>query len=195
MSGKPAARVTDPIDCPTAGHGSNAIVSGSPNVFINGLPAARQGDLTACGSTIVSGVSSTVFINGLPAATQGSLGSHGGVVIGGSGSVIIGDVFTPAPSGSVTPPPSAKAAYSGRFQLIDQKTGKPVAGCTVKVWSSGGWSASDTTDSEGKTSWVYHDTPEKIYIDLVQDGKARATNPACLKAALAPTAKAIPSAF
>lgn len=30
MSGKPAARVTDPTACPIPGHGVNPIVSGSP---------------------------------------------------------------------------------------------------------------------------------------------------------------------
>ena len=33
MSGKPAARVTDPTDCPLPGHGSNPIVEGSGDVF------------------------------------------------------------------------------------------------------------------------------------------------------------------
>ncbi|HCL4343883.1 TPA: PAAR domain-containing protein [Pseudomonas aeruginosa] len=32
MSGKPAARVTDPTTCPVPGHGSNPIVQGSPDV-------------------------------------------------------------------------------------------------------------------------------------------------------------------
>ncbi|MCO2696043.1 hypothetical protein FA307_22340, partial [Pseudomonas aeruginosa] len=40
MSGKPAARVTDPTTCPVPGHGSNPIVQGSPDVVFDGLPAA-----------------------------------------------------------------------------------------------------------------------------------------------------------
>ena len=95
MSGKPAARVTDPTTCPVPGHGSNPIVQGSPDVVFDGLPAARQGDTSACGSPMISAVSSTVLINGLPAVTLGSIGAHGNVVIGGSGTVLIGDVFTP----------------------------------------------------------------------------------------------------
>ncbi|MCS8405060.1 PAAR domain-containing protein, partial [Pseudomonas aeruginosa] len=91
MSGKPAARVTDPTTCPVLGHGSNPIVQGSPDVVFDGLPAARQGDASACGSPMISAVSSTVLINGLPAVTLGSIGAHGNVVIGGSGTVLIGD--------------------------------------------------------------------------------------------------------
>lgn len=37
MSGKPAARVTDPTTCPLPGHGTNPIASGSGDVFFNGL--------------------------------------------------------------------------------------------------------------------------------------------------------------
>jgi len=44
MSGKPAARVTDPTACPLPGHGTNPIVSGSPNVNFDGLAAARMTD-------------------------------------------------------------------------------------------------------------------------------------------------------
>lgn len=172
MSGKPAARVTDPTACPLPGHGTNPIVSGSPDVIFDGLSAARQGDVSACGSPIVSGVSSSVFINGQPAATLGSLGAHGNVIIGGSGTVIIGDTFTPAPVTPVAPFPGSTAPYSGRFQLIDQETGKPVAGRRVKLWSSAGWSAIDTTDAEGMTSWVRHETAENIYIDLLPGGEA-----------------------
>lgn len=170
MSGKPAARVTDPTTCPSPGHSTNPIVEGSPDVIFDGLSAARQGDTSECGSPITSAVSSTVFINGKPAATLDSVGAHGNMIIGGSGTVIIGDVVTHAPVSLVTP--SNTAPYSGRFQLIDQETGKPVAGRKVKVWSSGGWSAFDTTDTEGMTSWVKHDASESIHIDLVQEGEA-----------------------
>jgi len=44
MSGKPAARVTDPTACPLPGHGTNPIASGSPNVNFDGLAAARMTD-------------------------------------------------------------------------------------------------------------------------------------------------------
>ena len=161
-----------PNSLPTTGAWHQPIVQGSPNVFFDSLPAARQGDTSACGSPIVSAVSSTVFINGQPAATLGSIGAHGNVIIGGSGTVIIGDAFVPASFSPVAPLGNSTAPYSGRFQLIDQETGRPVAGRKVKVWSSGGWSALDTTDAEGMTSWVNHDASESIHIDLVQGGEA-----------------------
>lgn len=94
---KPAARITDPTNCPIPGHGPKAIASGSSDVFFDGLAAARKDDTCTCGSALASSVSSTVFINGKNAALVGTVGTHGDVVIGGSGTVIIGDSHTPAP--------------------------------------------------------------------------------------------------
>lgn len=58
MSGKPAARVTDPTACPLPGHGTNPIATGSGDVFFDGLATARQGDASACGGAM-SGAFST----------------------------------------------------------------------------------------------------------------------------------------
>ena len=126
MSGRPAARLTDPTTCPLPGHGTNPIASGSPNVFFNGLAAARVSDKCTCGQTLNGGFSSTVFINGLNAMTLDSTTSHGGVVIGGSGNVIIGSSHTPAPF--IPPLPiigqplvEFKAVSAGNGEPIDQQ--------------------------------------------------------------------------
>ncbi len=52
---KPAARLTDPTSCPMPGHGPKAIASGSPDVFFDGLAAARMGDTCTCGSALAMG--------------------------------------------------------------------------------------------------------------------------------------------
>ncbi len=90
MSGKPAARLGDPTDCPKKGHGTNPIATGSPNVVFDGMPAARMGDASACGGALSGSVIATVLINGKPATTIGTVGSHGNVVVAGSGTVLIG---------------------------------------------------------------------------------------------------------
>ena len=87
---KSPARVSDPTACPLPRHGTNSIVSGSPDVFFDGLAAARKNDKSECGSLLVDGLSTTVFINGLNAAMVGSRGSHGNSVIAGSSTIIIG---------------------------------------------------------------------------------------------------------
>nr|WP_122208577.1 PAAR domain-containing protein [Pseudomonas viridiflava] len=123
---KPAARITDPTSCPMPGHGAKAISSGSPDVFFDGLAAARKGDICSCGSMLISGVSATVFINGKNAALVDTIGSHGDVVVAGSGTVIIGDSHTPAPF--IHPIPlSIQKIYGQSFNITDSETGSPLA--------------------------------------------------------------------
>jgi uncharacterized Zn-binding protein involved in type VI secretion len=86
-SGEPVARLGDEVDCPI--HGKTSLVTGSPDTLINGQPAVRVGDRTACGATVIEG-SNTFFINGRPAAFVGCATTHGGRIIGGSPTVIIG---------------------------------------------------------------------------------------------------------
>jgi uncharacterized Zn-binding protein involved in type VI secretion len=53
--GKQIARVGDKATCPRKGHGGiTVIVSGDPSVLIDGSPAARHGDLTACGAVLIA---------------------------------------------------------------------------------------------------------------------------------------------
>ena len=72
--------------------GGPVLPPGSPTVLIEGLPAARVGDMATCSGppdTIIMG-SGTVLIGGMPAARVGDLTAHGGSIIMGSATVIIG---------------------------------------------------------------------------------------------------------
>ncbi|WP_321350252.1 PAAR domain-containing protein [Halopseudomonas oceani] len=91
MSGKPAARLGDPTQCPQTGHGSQRLISGAADVLINGKPAARQGDTSSCGSPLTSQLISDVLINGRPTAVLGSVGAHGDSITAGSPTVLIGN--------------------------------------------------------------------------------------------------------
>jgi len=62
-------------------------------VLTGGLPQARVGDLATCvgpPDTIVKG-SPTVHVNGMMAARMGDLTAHGGVIVLGWPTVLIGD--------------------------------------------------------------------------------------------------------
>ena len=52
--GKRMARVGDKVTCPKKGHSTTVIVSGEPTMLIDGQPAARHGDKTACGATLIA---------------------------------------------------------------------------------------------------------------------------------------------
>lgn len=91
-----AARVSDFHSCPiTAGtiHGGGPIIPpGAITVLIEGLPAARMGDIATCTGppdTIIKG-STSVLIGGMPAARIGDTTVHGGAIVAGSLTVIIG---------------------------------------------------------------------------------------------------------
>ena len=149
MSGKPAARVSDPTACPIPGHGTNPIVAGSPDVLFDNLPAARQGDPTACGSALASAVIPNVLINGKPATTLGTLGSHGNVVVGGSGTVIIGSSHTPAPF--TAPEPLALEGFDRLFSF-ETKDSQPLPGISYRIQSESGAGQQGNTSSSGLTN-------------------------------------------
>jgi uncharacterized Zn-binding protein involved in type VI secretion len=80
------------MGCPACPHDVRGpILSGSPNVFIDGLPAARVGDngihAGGCGPTsyVIKGGDPSVLIDGKPAARVGDPTNHGG----GMGTIIL----------------------------------------------------------------------------------------------------------
>jgi uncharacterized Zn-binding protein involved in type VI secretion len=96
--GQPAARLTDMHVCPmvtgVVPHVGGPIMGpGCPTVLIQGLPAARVGDMATCvgpPDPIVKG-SAGVLIGGQPAARMLDTCSHGGVIILGCFTVLIGE--------------------------------------------------------------------------------------------------------
>lgn len=53
--GRGIARVGDKVTCPKKGHGRvTTIATGDPTALIDGRPAARHGDKTACGATLLA---------------------------------------------------------------------------------------------------------------------------------------------
>lgn len=162
MSGKPAARLSDPTACPIPGHGTNPIAAGSPDVLFDGLPAARMGDPSACGGAMSGAVIPNVLINGKPAAVVGSVGSHGNVVVEGSGTVLIGDTHTPA---AFAPPiPLLTVGFDQQFILTDE-TGNPIADRHYILVRADGRQETGITNSKGLTHRLArHDQEEPIEI-------------------------------
>jgi uncharacterized Zn-binding protein involved in type VI secretion len=161
MSGKPAARVSDPTACPLPGHTTNPIAAGSGDVFFDGLAAARQGDASACGGAMSGGLATTVLINGKPAATVGSVGTHGNTVTAGSGTVIIGNSHSPAPF--VAPlPVEIQWPFNEHYVINCQDTGKPLAGVEYTLKTASGKIISGVTDSDGKTQKIFSSIAEEF---------------------------------
>ncbi len=51
--GIPISRIGDAVPCPIPGHGGAVIATGDPSCIIDGKPAARHGDKTTCGATLL----------------------------------------------------------------------------------------------------------------------------------------------
>ncbi len=72
--------------------GGPIIGPGVPNVLIAGMPAAVVGDMCICvgpPDAIIKG-SATVMISGRPAARMGDTTAHGGSIVVGAANVMIG---------------------------------------------------------------------------------------------------------
>ena len=170
MSGKPAARVSDPTACPLPGHGTNPIAAGSGDVFFDGLAAARQGDASACGGALVGDLATTVLINGKPAATVGSVGSHGNKVTAGSGTVIIGNSHSPAPF--VPPlPVEIKWPFNEHYVINCQDTGKPLPGVAYSFKTASGKIISGVTGADGKTQKISSSEAETYELIIEQQSE------------------------
>ncbi|CAE6881464.1 PAAR domain-containing protein [Ectopseudomonas khazarica] len=149
MSGKPAARLSDPTACPIPGHGTNPIAAGSPDVLFDALPAARMGDASACGGAMAGAVIPTVLINGKPAAVVGSVGSHGNVVVSGSGTVLIGASHSAA--SFISPSTlSFQGSFDAQYQLTNS-LGDPLANTRYLIVRQDGREESGITDGQGMT--------------------------------------------
>ncbi|MGI9493119.1 MAG: PAAR domain-containing protein [Geminicoccaceae bacterium] len=83
----------NPAPVPVPHVGGPIIGPGMPNVLIENMPASVLGDMAFCvgpPDAIVEG-SATVMIGGRPAARMGDATAHGGSVIAGAATVMIGD--------------------------------------------------------------------------------------------------------
>ena len=165
MSGKPAARLSDPTACPIPGHGTNPIAAGSPDVLFDSLPAARMGDPSACGGAMAGAVIPTVLINGKPAAVVGSVGSHGNVVVSGSGTVLIG--ASGGGAAFTAPAPLVMAGvFNEHFIIRDTVSGVPVAGRAYRLETESGKVINGVTDESGKTQLIAAGKAEGVTLTL-----------------------------
>jgi uncharacterized Zn-binding protein involved in type VI secretion len=159
----PAATITDMCVCVGP---PDVIAKGSAAVLIGGKPAARMGDMTAHGGTIVAGCP-TVLIG-----DSGSAGGGGGgaVATATAGSVasspatekvakLVSQAYSEADEATVTPVTRDQVGPLEPEQEEKEKTwigiqledvdGTPVANENFKVTLEGGQVLSGTTDDEG----------------------------------------------
>jgi|GEM_PF-1587943 len=156
MTTKGATRLGDLGSCNKCGTPLTPATGGSPNVFINALPAMRAGDSYAAGFcsvclTIIpvrklAAGSSSVFINGLPAGRIGDSLEGGGVVIGGSNNVFIGDQV---PAHVINSLPTIKVPKRPTMELSGDKTKTPALNLATNIKSNQETTNVGTTSASG----------------------------------------------
>lgn len=79
--------------------GGPVVGPGTPNILINGKPAAIMGDKCTCVGPpdVIAQGAPSVFFNGIPVACIGDMTAHGGVITSGEPNVVIGNA-TSTPS-------------------------------------------------------------------------------------------------
>lgn len=159
MSGKKIVLLGD-LGTDHSGFPPTPVISGSPNVLIDGKPVARVSDQLAPHSkpkhpphprSIISGAP-TVLINGMPVAVTGGEISCGGVTIGSS-SAVAGDTHTSAAFSGLSeasPHPTPVNAESSATRNRTNGTSAP-SGTQMRNGASsnnGGGGASGATSSQ-----------------------------------------------
>lgn len=171
-------------DGPKPHVGGPVMPPGVPNVLIGGLPAATVGSLCTCvgpPDCIVKG-SASVLISGMQAARMGDVTAHGGSIVMGFPNVLIGDAGSgggragagnngsggkapveqqkntdnannlknAAKNGADLADKNEKKDYTAQFTLLDGAK-KPIPKIKYKIKTSDGQMHDGQTDSSGKT--------------------------------------------
>ncbi|WP_063533432.1 PAAR domain-containing protein [Burkholderia sp. MSMB1589WGS] len=127
--GKAIALLGDMVSCPRCGGVFSIVrVKTELHMTFNGRPVVTEGDMTACGATLIASQSTTTA-----SPTSGT-----GAPVGSGKSVLA----------------QRDGAYRGRFQLVDDETRAPLANHPYTVTSAEGKTIQGTTDASGHTDWL-----------------------------------------
>jgi uncharacterized Zn-binding protein involved in type VI secretion len=138
VDGRSIARLGDMVSCPKCG-GVYPIVQILPRgMTMDGKPPAFEGDKTACGASLLASQS---------VATAQPTSGPGGQA----------EPITSHENANSGPGP-----YRGRFQVLDETTGKPIANHPYTLHASDGTVLSGQTDASGYTQWHQADSPASL---------------------------------
>lgn len=140
IHGKAVARLGDMVSCPKCG-GVYPIVDITPRgMSMGGKHPAFEGDKTACGAALIA----TQAV----ATAQPTSGPGGG---------------QRGPTATHESANEGAGPYRGRFQVLDQTTGKPIANHPYSLRTADGQTLSGQTDANGFTQWHEADSPASLH--------------------------------
>jgi len=160
-------------------HGG-VVMQGHPTISVNGIGMAAKGYMVSgpkCKGVfpISEGADNFILPDGNPVALATMKTACGATLLPSSflvvvepsspfGSHLIGN---PNDEGEDTVPPPDD--HNGRFQLVDQNTGEPIANRRVRVTLGDGTSTMYASDEHGFTDWINTESAEDIYFNLVDE--------------------------
>lgn len=160
-------------------HGG-VVMQGHPTMSVNGIGMAGKGYMVACPKCkglfpISEGENSFTLPSDIPVALADMKTACGARLLPSSFLVVVepGSPFgsqligNPNDEGEETVPPPED--HSGRFQLVDQNTGEPIANRRVRVTLEDGTSTIYASDDQGFTDWIYTPSEEDIHLNLVDE--------------------------
>ncbi|OXJ06752.1 PAAR domain-containing protein [Burkholderia sp. HI2500] len=150
VDGKALALLGDMVSCPRCG-GIFPIVNVKTDLHMtfNGRPVASDGDITACGATLIATQST---------ATASPTSGTGNPV--GAGKGVLAQTVA-----------QGDGTYRGRFQLVDDNTRQPISNHPYTVTSADGQTIQGMTDTNGHTDWL--NTHQAASLTFNQPGRAK----------------------
>ncbi|PAK10541.1 hypothetical protein CJO66_33925 [Burkholderia ubonensis] len=140
VDGKALALLGAMVSCPKCGGIFPIVkVKRELNMTFGGVPVASDGDMTACGATLIASQNTATA-----SPTSGS-----GAPVGGGKSVLA----------------QLDGAYRGRFQLVDDQTRGPLANHPYTITSANGQKIQGTTDASGHTEWLSSQQASSLTFD------------------------------
>ena len=160
-------------------HGG-VVLQGHPTMSINGIGMAAKGYMVSCPRCqgvfpIIEGAENFTLPNDLPVALAGMKTACGATLLASTFLVIV-EASSPFGSSLIANPNDDEEdtvpvpeQHSGRFQLIDQNTGHPIANRRVRVVMADGTSTIYASNDEGFTDWIYTPSEQDIHLYLVDE--------------------------
>ncbi|MDC4663991.1 PAAR domain-containing protein (plasmid) [Acinetobacter baumannii] len=160
-------------------HGG-VVLQGHSSISVSGIGMAAKGYMVACPKCkgvfpISEGAENFILPDGNPVALATMKTACGASLLPSSFLVIaepsspFGAQLTGNPNDEdeeTTPPPVDR---SGRFQLVDQNTGEPIANRRVRVTMGDGTSTIYVSDDQGFTDWIYTPSEQDVHLHLVDE--------------------------
>lgn len=138
---KAIALLGDMTSCPRCGGVFPIVSVKNLGVSFDGRPVASEGDKTACGATLIASS------RGCTASPTSGTGAP----VGGGKRVV-----------SQRADSAQEGPYKGRFQVLDETTGKPIANHPYTLQTADGRTISGQTDADGYTQWHEADAPASL---------------------------------